>query len=398
MGYFSDLLVNKDMVKEIRLFGIGQTLINRYKIVFRKYYAGLKNLIIKENILHCIFSVISVAVHCLFFAYVAYMTFNGKLLIGDYSFYTGALTSIAAGVTSFVTTTATIYEGTLFVDNLIQFMNEEKNVRAFAEIPTSVTRGNHRIEFQNVSFKYPGCDKYVIKNVSTVFESGETIVLVGLNGAGKTTLIKLLTRLYDPCEGRILLDGKDLKEYEPTDLYKLFGIIFQDFGKYADTVSENIRYGDIESDSDSERIKEAAINGNAHGFIEKLPDGYDTPLMRIFEQNGTELSIGQWQKLAISRAFYGDYDILILDEPTASLDAIAEQEVFEQFDKLRRDKMTIFVSHRLSSATLASKIIVLNDGEIAEEGTHKELMKQKGVYYDLFSTQARRYIEDNAES
>ena len=220
---------------------------------------------------------------------------------------------------------------------------------------------------------------------------------MGLNGAGKTTFIKLLTRLYDPTEGKILLDGKDLKEYDVKDLYGMFGIIFQDFGKYAVNVSENIQYGDINEEYDESQIRQAAAHANAEDFISKLPGGYDTPLMRYFEPNGIELSIGQWQKLAIARAFYSKSDILILDEPTASLDPIAEQEIFNQFDELRRDKTTIFVSHRLSSATVATKIIVLEYGELIEEGTHRELMEKQGRYYELFSTQARRYVE-NTES
>ena len=223
---------------------------------------------------------------------------------------------------------------------------------------------------------------------------GETLVLVGLNGAGKTTLIKLLTRLYDPTEGRILLDGRDLREYDVEDLYRMFGIIFQDFGKYAVSVSENIAFGDIYRKSDPEKIREAAEQSNASDFISKLPRDYDTALMRYFEQDGIELSIGQWQKLAIARAFYSTSDVLILDEPTASLDPIAEQEIFNQFDRLRADKTTIFVSHRLSSATVATKILVMEYGRVIEEGDHRELMAKKGRYYELFTTQAKRYISE----
>ena len=221
------------------------------------------------------------------------------------------------------------------------------------------------------------------------------MVLVGLNGAGKTTFIKLLTRLYDPTEGEILLDGRNIKEYDIKELYSIFGIIFQDFGKYAVSVSENIKFGDVHRQNvDETKVSDAAKQANATDFISRLPDGYNTPLMRYFEENGIELSIGQWQKLAIARAFYSDSDILILDEPTASLDPMAEQEIFNQFDELRRDKMTIFVSHRLSSATIASKIVVLEYGELVEEGTHRELMEKRGKYYELFSTQASRYIEN----
>ena len=218
-------------------------------------------------------------------------------------------------------------------------------------------------------------------------------MLVGLNGAGKTTLIKLITRLYDPTEGEILLDGRNLKEYDLSALYSLFGTIFQDFGKYAVSAGENISFGQVARPPQPQRVQQAAQKADADDFITRLPNGYQTQLTRYFDENGIELSIGQWQKLSIARAFYSDSDILILDEPTASLDALAEQEVYSQFDSLRRDKTTIFVSHRLSSATVADKILVLQNGRLAEQGTHAELMAQKGEYYRLFTTQAKRYRE-----
>ncbi|MBQ6867521.1 MAG: ATP-binding cassette domain-containing protein, partial [Clostridia bacterium] len=286
-----------------------------------------------------------------------------------------------------------IYEGTLFIDNLIAFMNEKQTVVPRISQPHKIEKGiGHTIEFRNVSFRYPGTSRNVLTDVSFTINPGETMALVGLNGAGKTTLIKLLTRLYDPTEGIILLDGKDIRDYELSDLYSTFGIIFQDFGKYAVSAAENIRYGDIHKNADMNEIINAAKQSSAKDYIEKLPDGYDTPLMRIFETNGIELSIGQWQKLAVARAFYADSEILILDEPTASLDPIAEQEIFNQFDALRSSKTTIFVSHRLSSATIANQIIVLENGRLIEKGSHRQLMEQGGKYYQLFSTQAKRYI------
>ena len=398
MSYYTDLMVNKDMVKEIRMFNLSDTFIKRYSDVFNVYYKGLRRLICSEYAWHIGLAIIHSAVSCLFYVLIALKVMNREFEIGDFTLYTGALASISAAVGSLITHSAHIYEGTLFIDNLISFVKEEQTVVPSVETPCSVDHGApHTIEFENVSFSYPGSDKKVLKNISLKFRPGETVVLVGLNGAGKTTFIKLLTRLYDPTEGRILLDGKDIKEYDTTELYKTFGIIFQDFGKYAASITENISYGNISKNVDEEKVKDAAVQANAQIFIDKLPEGYDTPLMRYFEQNGTELSIGQWQKLAIARAFYSDADILILDEPTASLDPMAEQEIFNQFDALRQDKMTIFVSHRLSSATIASKIVVLEYGELVEEGTHKELMAKGGKYYELFSTQANRYIESMEE-
>ena len=396
MNYYSDLMVNKDMVKEIRMFDLSDKFIERYDEAFSVYYKGLRSLIVRENIWHIVLAVISSVSSCLMYLVIAGMVFEGDIMIGDYQLYTGALMTVSGCVVSLIELSASIYEGTLFIDNLIAYINEEKTVVPSVKTPEKIMHGKpHTIEFRNVSFAYPGSDRMVIKNVSLTLRPGETVVLVGLNGAGKTTFIKLLTRLYDPTEGEILLDGRNIKEYDIKELYGIFGIIFQDFGKYAVSVSENIKFGDVHRQNvDEEKVTDAARQANATDFISRLPDGYNTPLMRYFEENGIELSIGQWQKLAIARAFYSDSDILILDEPTASLDPMAEQEIFNQFDELRRDKMTIFVSHRLSSATIASKIVVLEYGELVEEGTHHELMEKHGRYYELFSTQASRYIEN----
>ena len=238
-----------------------------------------------------------------------------------------------------------------------------------------------------MSFHYPGTERNVIKNVSFKVNPGDTVVLVGLNGAGKTTLLKLLMRLYDPTDGVILLDGHDIKEYDVEQLYGMYGAIFQDFGKYAFTVTENISFGQIEKPVKEEEIHAAAKASSADEFIRALPKEYDMPLMRYFEPEGIEPSIGQWQKISIARAFYSDSDVLILDEPTASLDAIAEQEIYNEFDRLREDKTTFFVSHRLSSATVATKILVLSAGELVESGTHQELMAAGGIYYTMYSTQ-----------
>ena len=398
MDYYSNLMTNKDLVKEVRLFGLSDTFINRFKTVFKKYFTGLKKLIIKENTWNISITMVTTVVSCLLFLYVAYKVTLGELQIGDYSLYTGALNSITSGVTTIVTSTATVFEGTLFIENMISFMNEKKDIKPTLEEPRIPRRHTaHKIEFKNVSFKYPKTNKFVLKNINITLNPGDTAVLVGLNGAGKTTLIKLLTRLYDPTEGVILLDGHDIREYDTQKLYDMFGIIFQDFGKYAVSVKENIAFGQINKMIVFDEIKSAAEKSDSLKFIERLPNKFDTPLMRYFEENGIELSTGQWQKLSVARAFYADSDILILDEPTASLDAIAEQEIFTQFDELRKDKTTLFVSHRLSSATTATKIFVLMNGEVIEQGTHSELMTLEGHYFKLFSTQAKRYLTHNKE-
>jgi len=395
MNYYAELTVNKDLAKEIRMYNLGGELTSRYNSVFNKYYKGLRSLIVRENVWQITFAVLSSLLSCFFFAYIAFGVFEGKYQIGDYSLYTGALTSISAAVTTLITTSATIYEGTLFIDNLLSFLQEKNHVVTRAQDPLVPQFGKaHTIEFRNVSFAYPGTDKPVIDHIDLTIGAGETVALVGLNGAGKTTLIKLLTRLYDPTEGEILLDGQDLRDYDVTELRRLFGIVFQDFGKYAFTVRENIKLGALHREEREGDVTDAATRAGADPFINRLTDGYDTNLMRYFDRNGTELSGGQWQKLCLARAFYSDADVIILDEPTASLDPIAEQEVFRRFDELRGEKTTVFVSHRLSSATVASKIVVLENGHVEEEGTHRELMEKNGKYAELFRIQAERYLEE----
>ena len=393
MEYYSSVMTNKDIVKEVRLFNLSDVFIGKFQNTFKRYYKGMKSLVIRENIWHIIITIITAAVNALLFLYIALNVSPGGLTVGDFSLYSGSLNSIIGCVGTLVSTTATIYEGTLFIDNMIAFNKVERKIVPILDEPTSVKKNTaHTIEFKNVYFSYPGSDRYVLKNINFKLNGGDTAVLVGLNGAGKTTLIKLLTRLYDPSEGVILLDGRDIREYDLDELYSIYGIIFQDFGKYAVQASENICFGDIEKGFNEEDMVRAATQSGASDFIDRLPKKYDTYLSKFFEEDGTELSIGQWQKLAVARAFYSDSDILILDEPTASLDALAEQQIFNQIDSLREDMTTIFVSHRLSSATRADVIIVLEMGEIVEMGNHAELMALNGKYHELFSAQAERYI------
>ncbi len=391
MNYYSSAVVNKDMVKEMRLLGIADDFEERYDEAFKGYFKGLKKLIFEEGAWNFSFGLLRIVANCALLYFVAMLVMDESILIGDYSFYTGAISSIGVGVTTFISGTATVYEGTLFIDNLISFMNHKSEIVSVPDAIIPEKGTSHTIEFRNVSFKYPGTDKLVLENFDFTLKAGETVALVGLNGAGKTTIIKLLTRLYDPTDGVILLDGKDIKNYDVESLYNLFGIVFQDFGRYAVSVKENIKFGNLHKEENEAEIINAAVQSNAIEYIDRLPDKFDTPLMRIFEEEGIELSVGQWQKLAVARAFYSDADILILDEPTASLDALAEQEIFRQFDKLRKDKTTLFVSHRLSSAVDADRIVVVKEGKILEQGNHKELMKQKGEYEKMFSAQAEKY-------
>ena len=392
MQYYSGLMVNKDRVQEIKILGLADTFTAKYKAAFAQYYKGLKSLIVKEGVSQIIVGFITTAVNCLLFIYIAYAVVFGDGKVGDYSLYSGALTSITTYVATLLTSTVTIYEGTLFIDNMIEFMKEKREIVPIVEEPALPARNTpHTVEFRNVSFKYPGMDRFVLRDINLTFEPSDSVVLVGLNGAGKSTLIKLLTRLYDPTEGAIYLDGRDLREYDVEALYDVFGIIFQDYGRYADSVGENIRFGDVDREYDHESVSTAAKRSGADMFIDTFPDGYDTPLTRMFEDTGRELSVGQWQKLSVARAFYKDSEILILDEPTAALDPLAEQEVFNQFSALAKGKIAVFVSHKLSSAVSASKIVVIDGGTVAEVGNHEQLMALRGRYYELFSTQAKRY-------
>lgn len=394
MEYYSMILTNKDLAKEVRVFDLNDEFIDKYNTSFNRYYKGLKGLIVRENTWHIVISICTAVVNAALFAFVAYNVAIGRFQVGDYSFYSGSLNSIIGCVATIVNATATIYQGTLFIDNVIGFEKIETKITP-TKTPGLVVNRNiaHTIEFRDVCFSYPGTNKLVVDHVSFFLEAGTTTVLVGLNGAGKTTVIKLLMRLYDPTSGVILLDGQDIREYDLKQLYDTYGTIFQDFGKYAVSAEENIYFGDIDREKNEEEMRVAAVSSGAADFIEPLPKQYKTSLMKFFDEEGTELSIGQWQKLSVARAFYSDSDILILDEPTASLDAMAEQQIFMQFEKLTEGKTSVFVSHRLSSATTADKIIVLEHGKLIEEGTHKELMSKQGKYYELFSTQAKRYNE-----
>jgi ATP-binding cassette subfamily B protein len=283
-----------------------------------------------------------------------------------------------------------LYESGLFLSNLFSFLALSPQMSQPAQ-PRPVPRPlSHGIEFRNVSFRYPERDEWVLRNVSLHIVPGEKLALVGANGAGKTTLIKLLTRLYDPTEGQILLDGVELSEYDQADLRRCIGVIFQDFVRYQTTARENIGFGQIDEIADDARIFDASQRGGADAVIERLPGGYDTMLGKWFAE-GQELSGGQWQKVALGRAFMRDGEVLVLDEPTAALDAEREYEIFQSFRELTEGKTAILISHRFSTVRMADRIAVLNGGQLTELGTHHELLELDGTYARLFTMQAEGY-------
>jgi ATP-binding cassette subfamily B protein len=294
-----------------------------------------------------------------------------------------------AAVAAILSAISGMYEDNLYLSNLYDYLGQEVPVREGKEIKgPDPSRG---LEFDNVSFAYPGTTENALSDIDLRIRRGESLALVGENGSGKTTLIKLLTRLYEPTEGRILLEGLDLREWDVEALRERIGVIFQDFGRYQFTVGENIGAGDVNHMDDAERQASAAATGMAAPFIDSMPEGYETQLGRWFK-GGRELSGGQWQKIALSRAFMrSKADILVLDEPTAAMDAASEAAVFELFREKSHDKMTILISHRFSTVRAADQIVVIHDGRIVERGTHETLLDERGTYAQLFELQAKGY-------
>jgi ABC-type multidrug transport system fused ATPase/permease subunit len=282
-----------------------------------------------------------------------------------------------------------IYDNKLRINNYKRFLTWQPKIISNQGI--TLQNKNPYIEFINVSFKYPNTDSDILHNLNLTISPQEKIALVGLNGAGKSTIVKLLLRFYDPTEGQILIDGKDIREYDLVNIRKIFGVVFQDFSSYAFTVRENIGMSDYENLNDENRIKYAAEMSSAYEFIKNWEKGFDTYLTKQFEMDGHELSGGEWQKIALSRAFFKEASIMILDEPSSNLDPEAEYQVFEHFANLCKDKGAIFISHRLSTIVMTDRILVLENGKIIESGSHNELMKINGKYAYLFNLQAEKY-------
>ncbi|MCA1667300.1 MAG: ABC transporter ATP-binding protein/permease [Thermomicrobia bacterium] len=390
LNYLSYLLTTDSPVKELRIFGLHGTLLERYRQIFATFYKENRDLTVRRTASQFALGALGTVVSGLTYIYVVLEVIAGHITVGGLTLYYQAFQQSQSQVSNILSGIGSTYENSLFLSNLFAFLAyaPELPVRANPiPVPTPIREG---IVLDHVSFKYPGTEKWVVEDISFAIRPGETVALVGANGAGKTTLVKLLTRLYDPTEGRITIDGIDLRDFDPAALRSRVGVIFQDYVKYQLTAGENIGFGRIEAIADTGRIERSAVEAGADAVIAALPRGYETPLGRWF-QDGQELSIGQWQKVALARAFMRDADLLILDEPTSSLDVRSEYEVFQAFGDLTEGKMAVLISHRFSTVRMAGRIVVIEDGRVIENGTHDELILHGGRYTELFDMQAASY-------
>ncbi|MDY0126234.1 MAG: ABC transporter ATP-binding protein [Anaerolineaceae bacterium] len=390
LSYIEMLLTNNETVKEIKLFGLGPSLKDRYETLFTQFLEEDTSIARRNTFASLAWGMISNLAYYGSYIWVIIRTITQAITLGDMTMFLSVFRQSQRAVQSLLENFNRLYENNLYLDNLIDFLKIEPALLSPEDgkiAPAPIEQG---VRFENVSFKYPGSEKYVLKNVNLFIKPGESIALVGLNGAGKTTLIKLLTRLYDPTEGRITLDGTDLRDFDMKSLHQRFGVIFQDFVRYQFSVKENIGFGQIEDLDNQNRIEEAADKGGASEVVSELPEGFDTVLGRRWNR-GHELSGGQWQKIALSRAFMRKAEVLILDEPTSALDAQAEYEIFLRFRELMQGRIAVLISHRFSTVRMADRIVVLSEGRIIELGSHEDLMARNQSYAHLFNLQAEGY-------
>ncbi|MGY1424516.1 ABC transporter ATP-binding protein [Lysobacter sp. A289] len=387
--YLETVLAREDHAKEVKLYGLGPLLLDRYRSIFRTLYSADRDLAIRRDGWGFVLGLIGTATLYAAYGWIAMTTIVGRITLGQMTMYLMLFRQGQAAVSASLSAIGGMYEDNLYLSTLYEYL----------ETPVPTTQGAAQegpeptdgIRFENVGFTYPGSDTPALQDINLHIRPGESLALVGQNGSGKTTLIKLLTRLYSPDTGRILLDGRDLQEWDETTLLQRVGVIFQDFARYQMRVGENVGAGDVEHFENRERWQEAADMGMATPFIETLPAGFDTQLGKWFRE-GRELSGGQWQKIALARAFMRSRaDILVLDEPTSAMDAAAEATIFEHFRKLTKNRIAILISHRFSTVRMADQIIVIQDGRIIERGNHEQLIAADGHYAHLFSLQAQGY-------
>jgi ATP-binding cassette, subfamily B, bacterial len=390
LDYVRQTAASVETAKEVKIFGLNGFLIDRYVRLATDFYTANRRLAQRRAFWGALFTTIGTVGYYLAYAYVAWRTLAGQFTVGDLTFLAGSFRRLRTLFEGLLASFSSTAGQALYLDDLFSFFEVEPEIvspddpRSF---PKPIRQG---FVFENVGFMYPGSERWAVRHLSFTLRAGEVVALVGENGAGKTTLVKLLTRLYDPDEGRILLDGHDLREYDLDGLRGNMGVIFQDFVRYNLSAADNIAVGRIAARNDRARIERAATRSQADEVIGKLPAGYDQMIGKRFK-SGVELSGGEWQKLAIARAYMREAEVLILDEPTAALDARSEYEVFRRFKELSQGKTAILISHRFSSVRMADRILVLADGKVEAAGTHEELIAQHGRYSELFELQAAGY-------
>ena len=394
--YLKELLLRESFVKEIKLFALGRYLLGRYRDYQEQFFDQDRKVIRRTLGVLLAFRLVATATFYGCYVAVVMQAVRGQITLGDMTMLMLVVRGSQESFEATLNSAAKVYEGNLYMDNLFVYLGLPVD-EPWHELPAPGAddegeRASPEVRFEEVSFTYPGTETPALEGVTVRIEAGETLALVGRNGAGKTTLIKLLGRLYEPTGGRILLDGVDVTTMPPGDVRRRIGVIFQDFVQYHLTVAENVGVGWLPSIGDGGAIEDAAHQGGAASFIERLPSGYDTVLGRYY--GGAQLSIGQWQRLALSRAFMRRSDLLILDEPTAALDAESEAELFERFQELKEGRTAILITHRFSTVRFADRIVVLDGGRVVEEGTHGELLALDGLYAKMFKAQAEGYQLD----
>ncbi|MEO8884696.1 MAG: ABC transporter ATP-binding protein [Mucilaginibacter sp.] len=390
LDYVRYLGASDETAKEVKIFGLSDFIINRFKTLSDKFYADNSKLAIKRSAWGTFFSVLGTIGYYVAYGVIIYQTIIGKTSVGTLTFLAGSFQQLSNLMENMLGRFTTVSQGTIYLNDFLEFFEIKPKISVAQNplpFPNPIKQG---FTFENVGFRYHNSESWANRHLSFTLHPGEKLALVGENGAGKTTLVKLLARLYDPTEGRILLDGINLKEYAIEELRLNMGIIFQDYLKYQMTFSQNIAVGNISQINNKTLIQKAAEESLADSLAAKLPNKYDQWLGRRFNE-GIELSGGEWQKVALARAYMKDAQVLILDEPTAALDARAEYEVFQRFAELTRGKSAVLISHRFSTARLADRILVLDKGTILEAGTHQELILKGGHYAELFQLQAKGY-------
>ncbi|MGH1343096.1 MAG: ABC transporter ATP-binding protein [Nannocystales bacterium] len=387
--YLETVLAREDYVKEVKLFGLGPMLLERYERIFETLFGEDRALTVRRGVWGFGLGLLSTLAFYGAYGWIAQTAVLGAITLGQMTMYLLLFKQGQSAVAAALKSIGGMYEDNLYLSNLYEYLEQDVAERGEGS-PEGTTPGDG-IRLEGVSFRYPGAEALALEDVNLHVKPGEALALVGENGSGKTTLIKLLTRLYEPQEGRVCVDGLDVREWNETALRARVGVIFQDFARYQMLLGENVGAGDVEHFVDETRWKDAAAKGMADSFIDALPGGYQTQLGRWFK-GGRELSGGQWQKVALSRAFMRqDADILVLDEPTAAMDAEAEATVFEHVRAAAGERITILISHRFSTVRMADRIVVLDQGRVIEQGSHESLMAEEGRYARLFSLQAAGY-------